>query len=274
MKPKGLSRRNFIKRSSYLGSAAAIQSLGLSGLLAASKSYASNDYKALVFIFLNGGNDAFNMLVPRSGTLRTDYETGRGIVALPTNQLHTLNLSTPAQIYGGGTFSDFGFHPDCSDMADMFNAQEMSVVCNVGNLYEPTTRDQFLAGTTTLPPQLFSHADQQRQFQSEPSLPFQFGWGGKLAELTNSYNSSGNVSPLMSLSGLNPFQVSQDPSLSTYVLGADGLTSLWNYYGTRKTMVEQSMAGIDNSSHLMMQKYRGVFDSAIDAEQVVNGAFT
>ena len=85
MKPKGLSRRNFIKRSSYLGSAAAIQSLGLSGLLAASKSYASTDYKALVFIFLNGGNDAFNMLVPRSGTLRADYETGRGIVALPTN---------------------------------------------------------------------------------------------------------------------------------------------------------------------------------------------
>ena len=274
MKLKGLTRRNFIKRSSYLGSAAAIQSLGLSGLLAASKSYASTDYKALVFIFLNGGNDAFNMLVPRSGTLRTDYETGRGIVALPTNQLHTLNLSTPAQIYGGGTFSDFGFHPDCSDMADMFNAQEMSVVCNVGNLYEPTTRDQFLAGTTTLPPQLFSHADQQRQFQSEPSLPFQFGWGGKLAELTNSYNSSGNVSPLMSLSGLNPFQVSQDPSLSTYVLGADGLTSLWNYYGTRKTMVQQSMAGIDNNSHLMMQKYRGVFDSAINAEIIVNGAFT
>jgi uncharacterized protein (DUF1501 family) len=160
----GLSRRDFIKQTTCLGSAAAIQSLGLASLLGASKSFASNDYKALVFIFLDGGNDAFNMLVPRgAGQLRTDYELGRGVVALPSNELKAINLAVPATIYGGENYNDFGLHPACGHMADLFNSQAMSVICNIGNLYEPTTRDQFLNGGSILPPQLFSHADQQRK---------------------------------------------------------------------------------------------------------------
>ena len=271
----GLSRRDFIKQTTCLGSAAAIQSLGLASLLGASKSFASNDYKALVFIFLDGGNDAFNMLVPRgAGQLRTDYELGRGVVALPSNELKAINLAVPATIYGGENYNDFGLHPACGHMADLFNSQAMSVICNIGNLYEPTTRDQFLNGGSILPPQLFSHADQQQQFQSEPKLPFRFGWGGRLAELSDSYNSAGSVSPLISLSGLNAFQVSRDSVLNPYVLGTNGVTPLWGYNGSRKTMVEDSMASVDASSHLMMQKHRDIFNSAIQAEGIVNGAFS
>lgn len=273
-KLEGLSRRNFIKQSSCLGSALAIQSLGLAGLLGASKSFASSDYKALVFIFLDGGNDAFNMLVPRgTGQLRSDYETGRRVVALPANDLQAINLAVPATIYGGENYNDFGLHPACGQMADLFNNQEMSVICNVGNLYEPTTRDQFLNGESILPPQLFSHADQQRQFQSEPSLPFRFGWGGRLAELTHSYNTASTVSPLISMSGLNAFQVSRDSVLNPYALGTNGVTPLWSYNGTRKTMVEALAASIDGSSHLMMQKHRDIFNSAIQAESIISGAF-
>ena len=69
-------------------------------------------------------------------------------------------------IYDGENYNDFGLHPACGHMADLFNSQVMSVICNVGNLYEPITRDQFLNGGSIPPPQLFSHADQQ-QFQSE-----------------------------------------------------------------------------------------------------------
>ena len=269
-----ISRRDFLKQTSCLGSAAAIQSLGLAGLLGASKSFASNDYKALVFIFLDGGNDAFNTLVPRgAGQLRTDYEQGRGVVALPANELQAINLAAPATIYGGENYNDFGLHPACGHMADLFNNQEMSVICNIGNLYEPTTRDQFLNGGNTLPPQLFSHADQQQQFQSEPALPFRFGWGGRLAELSDSYNSGGSVSPLISLSGLNAFQVSRDSVINPYVLGTNGVTPLWSYNGSRKAMVESAMASINSSSHLMMQKHRDIFNSAIQAEAIVNGAF-
>ncbi len=274
LKLKDVSRRNFIKQSACLGSAAAIQSFGLAGLLGASKSLAAEDYKALVFIFLDGGNDAFNMLVPRgAGQLRDDYEAGRRIVALPAGDLQAINLAAPASIYGGENYNDFGLHPACGHMADLFNNEEMSVICNVGNLYEPTTRDQFFNGGSTLPPQLFSHADQQQQFQSEPALPFRFGWGGRLAELTQSYNSAATVSPLISMSGLNAFQVSRDSVLNPYALGTNGVTPLWNYNGARKTMVEDSMASIDGSSHLMMQKHRDIFNSAIQAESIVNGAF-
>ena len=90
-KNKGLSRRDFLRQSSCFSSVAAMQSLGLASLLGASKSIASDDYKALVFIFLDGGNDAFNMLVPRgTGALRTDYEAGRRVVALAANELQPI----------------------------------------------------------------------------------------------------------------------------------------------------------------------------------------
>ena len=128
-------------------------------------------------------------------------------------------------------------------------------------------------GGSILPPQLFSHADQQQQFQSEPALPFRFGWGGLLAELTHSYNSASTVSPLISMSGLNAFQVSRDSVLNPYTLGTNGVTPLWSYNGSRKIMVEDSMASIDASSHLMMQKHRDIFNSAIQAEAIINGAF-
>ena len=88
-KNKGLSRRDFLRQSSCFSSVAAMQSLGLASLLGASKSIASDDYKALVFIFLDGGNDAFNMLVPPgTGALRTAYEPGRRVGGLAANELH------------------------------------------------------------------------------------------------------------------------------------------------------------------------------------------
>ena len=87
-------------------------------------------------------------------------------------------------------------------------------------------------------------------------MPFRFGWGGRLAELTDIYNSASTVSPLISMSGLNAFQVSRDSVLNPYTLGTNGVTPLWNYKNnvTRKTMVEDAMASIDSASHLMMQK--------------------
>ncbi|MDG2035250.1 MAG: DUF1501 domain-containing protein, partial [Pseudomonadales bacterium] len=82
------------------------------------------------------------------------------------------------------------------------------------------------------------------------------------------------VSPLISLSGLNAFQVSQDSILSPYVLGSNGVTPLWSYNGTRKSMIEQAIGSIDASSHLMMQKHRDIFNSAIDAQGIINDAFS
>lgn len=274
---KKLSRRNFLKRSSCLtlASAAAVNSLGLASLLNVSNTFAAdNDYKALVFIFMAGGNDAFNMICPKgAGNLRNNYQQGRQALALPAENLHSLNLATPAKIYGGEKFNEFGMHPACGHLAQLFNDQELSVLCNIGNLTMPTTRAQYLAKEVSLPPQLFSHADQQRQFQSGPTSPFRFGWGGRMAELLNDYNTNGTVSPLISVSGLNSFQVTKNSIINPYVMGNDGVATLNNFSGSRQNMVESAINSIDGSAHLMVQKYRDIFNSARSAEDIVHGAF-
>ena len=272
-----LSRRSFLRRSSFLTltSATAINSIGLGGLLHAPMAMAAaDDYKALVFVFLAGGNDSFNMIVPKgAGDLRDQYQQGRRSVALAADELHALNLAEPAKVYGGEEFSDFGMHPACADLAAMFNNQEMSVLCNIGNINVPTTRAQFLEKSVSLPEQLFSHSDQQRQFQSDPSTKFTFGWGGRAAEFLTSHN-PGSVSPLISVSGLNSFQVSKNSVINPYVMSSTGVTKLDGYSGDRETMLESAFNNVSDNDHLMVQKYRDVFSSARNAQDIIGSAFS
>ncbi|RCU52920.1 MULTISPECIES: DUF1501 domain-containing protein [Corallincola] len=276
MKTK-MSRRDFIIQSAQSAAVAtAAVSIGLPGLLQAAEMQnadAGDDYKALVYIFLAGGNDSFNMVAPKEdGVLRTRYEESRQNAALAKEDLVALNLSEPPQIYNDESYDGFGMHPQCTDMADMFNAGEMGVICNVGNLHEPTSREEFLSGTVTLPPQLFSHSDQQRQYQSEPTSRFSYGWGGRVAELVSDRNPDSKVSPLISVAGLNPFQVSRDSEVNTYVLSDKGQVSLRGFFAEREEMVEAYMNA--GSSHLMSEKYQQTFRSGITAGAVVADAFS
>ncbi len=272
------SRRRFLRQSSLLSVSAGItaKSLGVLSLLNASKTIAApiSDYKALVYVFLAGGNDAFNMLVPKgNGELRTSYENGRAKVALDKDDLHDINLVSAANVYGNTQYNDFGLHPQCADMANMFNAKELSFICNIGNLTTPITREQYLDKTVVLPPQLFSHSDQQRQFQSSPSGTFQFGWGGRMVELLDTYNTNSVVSPLMSVSGLNTWQVTKDSIINPYVMSNDGATPLYGFDGIRQSVVEDAINNVNNDDHLMVQKYRNIFNSARSAEEIVGNAF-
>lgn len=156
----------------------------------------------------------------------------------------------------------------------MFNDQELSFICNIGNLVKPTTRQSILDKTAVLPPQLYSHSDQQVQFQSEPVKPFKFGWGGRMAEVLSDFNTSTTVSPLISVAGLNSFQVGNNNQLSTYAMGMDGAATLSGNNENRKTIIDNSLASVDATSHLMVQKYRDIFNSAKQAEVVVKNAFT
>jgi len=272
---KPCSRRDFLKRSSHLTlNAAAALSIGLPGLLQSRSTIAaSNDYKALVYIFLAGGNDSFNMLAPKGdGALRTRYESGRRNAALSANDLINITPSVEPQIFGGERYNAFGLHPACSDMAALFNNRELGIICNVGNMVTPTSRQQYLDKSVALPPQLFSHADQQRQYQSEPSNQFRFGWGGRIAELLQPQNIDLSVSPLISVSGLNPFQVSQDPDINTFVMSDRGPINLNGFNGDRRMMVEDYMDA--NYAHLMSKKYQGTFHSGQNASDVISQAFT
>lgn len=268
-----INRRAFLRQG--LAGAATVSTLGVGGLLQSRDAGAQSagDFKALVFLFLVGGNDSYNMLAPISGALRTRYESGRGFIALPSAELHPIAPLAPADLFDGTTHSDFGFHPNCPQLAAMFNAGDLNIMCNAGNMISPVDRDAFNNGTVALPPQLFSHADQQRQLQSEPNNPFRYGWGGRMAELLTAYNTDPLVSPLITLSGLNAFQVSRDSLISPYGLSNDGAVALTAFNGRRRTMVETAMSAAATNSELLGQKYAEVFQSARTAEVIVRAAF-
>ena len=117
------------------------------------------------------------------------------------------------------SYDGFGMHPECADLASMFNNGELGVLSNVGNLIEPTSRDSFSDVTQQLPPQLFSHADQSRQLLSEPISNIRYGWGGRVAEILGDENSDPTLSPLVSTAGLNPFQLTLNREIGTYSTG-------------------------------------------------------
>jgi len=271
--PKELRRRDFIRQG--LAGAATLSVSGLGSLLHSEsvQAQSAGDFKALVFLFLAGGNDSYNMLAPISGALRTRYDNGRGFIALPSQDLQPISLAQPANLFDGTTHNDFGFHPNCPQIAELFNAGDLNLMCNAGNMITPVDLPGYNNGTVSLPPQLFSHADQQRQLQSEPNNPFRYGWGGRMAELLTAYNTDPLVSPLITLSGLNAFQVSRDSLINPYGLSNDGALALNSFNGFRRTMIENSMASAAAGGDLIGQKYAEVFQSARTAEVIVRGAF-
>ena len=186
-----------------------------------------SDFKALVCIFLFGGNDANNLIVPTDASTYAAYALGRGALALP--QASLLGIS-PKTSTGGtwGLHPSLGINPDGSangGLKGLFDQGKLAVMANVGSLAYPITQAQFQSGSVPVPLQLFSHADQQVEWQSSVSdKAFSTGWGGRLADLTNAFNSNNRVSMSISLSGQNSFQVGK--SVSQYAVGTSGALAL------------------------------------------------
>ena len=149
------------------------------------------DYKALVCVFLFGGNDANNTLIPFDTTGYGDYLTIRGPLAIPQSQLLQL-----------GDAAELCTEPNLPDIATLFNNKNAAFVVNVGTLVEPTTRALFQAGTD-LPTNLFSHPDQQLEWQNaSQSGATTTGWAGRIADTLNaSYNPGASVPMVTSVAG-------------------------------------------------------------------------
>ena len=163
----------------------------------------ASDYKALVCIFLSGGNDASNVIIPNDSGY-SGYASARSVLALPQSVLLPL---TPRNSDGRA----WGLHPSLAEVHGLFNAGRLALLTNVGTLVEPTTKAQYNARTVKLPPQLFSHNDQQVQWQSSvPDQPFRTGWGGRMADLVNSLNSNSQASMSVTLNGFNNLQVGSE----------------------------------------------------------------
>jgi uncharacterized protein (DUF1501 family) len=189
------SRRDFLRTSACaLGGMALASSLESFGIVQALTPQAATDYRALVCIFLNGGNDGNNTIVDLNQ--HTQYAAARG-VDLAISQASLLPVS-PAS---GGSY---GFHPNLTQLRDLFNLNKLAVISNVGPLVEPLTKSTYQNGTGKKPLQLFSHSDQVGLFQTGiANVVSQTGWGGRVADKLNGLNGSATFPQNISIAGIN-----------------------------------------------------------------------
>jgi uncharacterized protein (DUF1501 family) len=281
--PNIITRRSFLRRSAlFAGAGAAAGTLRdmklINSLMAADP---PTDYKALVCVFLAGGNDANNWIVPTDNTTYAQYAAGRGNLVLPSGSLLPLrtgpNGSDPLYNYQGRTY---GFHPACAGLQTLWGEKKLSIVQNVGTLVRPTTKANYTSGLAAYrPPQLFSHSDQVTQWQTSiPDQPPATGWGGRIADIYNSVaNPAGNISMSVSLNGANTLQIGNLVSqyhVSTagaVVMNATGSGGgLMGATGVRQKAI-QSILDL-NHSNLQRQAYAGVLDSAIYTGDLLNNS--
>jgi uncharacterized protein (DUF1501 family) len=230
------TRRNFLCHSACasLGVTSVVNTLAHLRLVqsAAAQATPPTDYKALVCLFLYGGNDSNNMLVPLNGIARDNYNAARPA----SNPMHispsaALSLNAPQAGFGQTTASQFGLHPAMTRSRQMFNDGQLAFVANTGTLVVPIERADYIAvpRLKPVPPQLFSHSDQQVQWQSSlPDRPFQSGWGGRAADLLHGLaNPSSQVSMNISIAGQNSYQVGS--STVQYAVSTAGVVGLSGY---------------------------------------------
>ncbi len=211
---KKINRREFLLRSS--AAAALASTPGYAYSQGFELSGAFDDYRAMVCVFLLGGNDSFNMLVPNTDAEYNAYAASRQNLAILRSDLLPIN---PVSLAPGS--AAFGLHPSMASMQALFESGSASFVANVGPLVEPTTKSQFQNQSTILPSQLFSHNDQQSQWNSlNGAGTSKTGWAGRVADLIESEVIDQRMATNTSLSGTSLFQSAQ--SSVAYVMGQNG----------------------------------------------------
>ena len=194
------------------------------------------DYKALVCLFLFGGNDSWNMFVPTSTAEFNAYYKARAGGTNASIAIEKSALLPVTQVGQTATDPTYGFHPSMGGARDMFAAGKLAVVANVGPLIKPTTKAQYTTAASTghaLPPQLFSHNDQQDQWHSlRGKAVVRSGWAGRVADVLNAQLGGQQLATNLSLAGQTFFQAGD--VVSPYVMGSTGATTFTGF-GTTGT---------------------------------------
>jgi uncharacterized protein (DUF1501 family) len=215
-----LSRREFMRLSCCSAAGAALATgIGRFGLVNA---YAQgmSDYKALVCIFLFGGNDGNNMVIPFDNAAYTNYAALRSILALPQTSILPIPTNSGAQ---------YALHPRLAGVQNLFNSGHLAIVNNVGMLVKPTTRTQYQNRQVPIPANLFSHSDQQAQFQTAvTSGVSNSGWGGRTADKVVGLNSPATYPTIISVAGSNIFSTGIDTVPSVVIPGSSSALNGFN----------------------------------------------
>lgn len=246
---KTLNRRQFLKVGSTTATAAFASTPGLAFAQGVSTAAPFADYKALVCVFLFGGNDSFNMLVPRSNAEYDVYARSRQNLAIDRNSLLPITAAS-----AGGV--DYGLHFSMGGIKNLFDAGRVAFVSNVGPLVEPTTRDQYFNQSVALPPQLFSHNDQQDQWLSlKGNTVSKTGWAGRIADLIRTNVVGQQMSTNASLFGSSLFQSAEETI--AYVMGPQGPIP-FDGFGDTTPFLEQRQA----FENILAATYGSVYERA------------
>lgn len=281
IQPELHTRRAFLRRSTQLGLAGTALPFALNlAAMGEAAALTATDYKALVCVFLYGGNDYANTVVTYDDDSYNKYATIRGGsgqagggIAIPKADLAATLLNPTVPLAAG---RQYAMHPAMTGMANLFNTGKAAVQLNVGPLIVPLTRTQYNGSNRTLypiPPKLFSHNDQQSVWQSSSPEGSTVGWGGNLGDLALSSNTN-SLFTCISVTG-NAVFLSGDSALSYQVStgGAIAINGVKNnVYGS--TAVRSALTSLiqQTSPQVLENEYNRITTRAVTAEsQITSG---
>ena len=265
---QGINRRQAM-RLSALGAAAGTPFIASLAGIGHAAAQSARDYKALVCVYLYGGNDDANTIIPASGSEYAAYASGRQSLALAQN---TLLPITPQ----GYTGPPLAFTPHMPQLRGLFEAGRCAIMANVGTLNQPITKAQWEAGSVAAPFQLFSHSDQTGAWQTGlPDRPSRTGWLGRMGDLiAPSVNDPGSISMAMSIAGHNAIQVGQ--TTVQYQLTTRGPVRVQPLFGSSNFTPEAAAAlrtlMTQGRSHLFENTLAQTGTRAIESEVKVGAA--
>lgn len=262
-----ISRRRFLQKTTLLAATAGLGRIGLLNARAQSLP-SSNDYKALVCVFMLGGNDGHNMIVPLSGSALTAYQNARGNLALPDTNTQVLPVSAK-----NGT--PYGLNSSLTALHPLWAQGKLAAIANMGMLVKPTTRAQYLGATVGLPSNLFSHSDQIISMQAgDPNGSGGSGWAGRVADATRTLNAASTFPPAISFAGSSLFcsgNIVQSTSLIPgFNLWGDGMAAWPASAAAAKAQALQEIISF-NSGVSMVQAANDVRADGIELNGMLTG---
>ena len=238
-------------------------------LVGTAHAQSADDYRALVCVFMYGGNDANNMVIPAEAGQRGLYERARGPLALPTNEVLPI-----APVNTGGI--TYALHPAMKRMQTLFGQGKAAIVANVGPLAAPTTKAQLDAGTVALPPNIGSHSDQQAQWQSSISdggAGARSGWAGRIGDLVQAGNVTRGAT-CISVAGNNLWE--NGTTLTSYKVSPSGDFGFDFYKPGSNEALSTSITEMLGAqpAHLFEAEWLAAMKRALENQRVMSGALT
>lgn len=224
-------------------------------------------YQALVCVFLAGGNDSFNLVVPRDTAGHAAYAASRGNLAVPAANL------LPIDPLSGADTRLWGMHPATTHLQTLFEDGRLALLGNVGTLLSPMTKAQYQSGSVPKPAYLFSHSDQTTLWQMPSAKDdVAWGWAGRMADFVLSLNGGSPLSPAISIAGST--RLLRGQTVVPYSMGTSGSVALSGMTGTRGVKRLQTLRNLLalTQGHPMERHFADLHEQAIDLDTLIRGA--